>query len=310
MYPISYPVWDWRQTGVAAGPARAQAMMETSLVALKEWYGEVVDYQYVGADGVTVSVGDSMPIMVGETGWKARQTNPASEIEQYAALPPNAKWYFDLLYGNPGGYAVLAGLGRRPADDFLLRGVRRAVERHRRRLGPVGHRAPGALCPVRHAGGPRLQRRPVRGCRLLRPAAVLARSPSTRPPSTTRWWASAAPRIRRSWRTRSVAPTRWRASTGRRRPISLPEPSSAPPALTVGTIPFDAANTRMTVRVYSPAAGIRVRLKVEDSANTGARRGDRGSHHHGQRLGDADLRLRRPGRRLASPEPGLRSTTG
>ncbi len=32
-------------------------------------------------------------------------------------------------------------------------------------------------------------------------------------------------------------------------------------------IPFDASNTRMTVRVYSPDAGIQVRLKVEDHAN-------------------------------------------
>ena len=38
--------------------------------------------------------------------------------------------------------------------------------------------------------------------------------------------------------------------------------------LTVGTIPFDAANTRMTVRVYSPTVGIKVRLKVEDAANS------------------------------------------
>ena len=38
--------------------------------------------------------------------------------------------------------------------------------------------------------------------------------------------------------------------------------------LIAGTIPFDASNTRMTVRVYSPAAGIPVRLKVEDSADT------------------------------------------
>ena len=35
----------------------------------------------------------------------------------------------------------------------------------------------------------------------------------------------------------------------------------------VGKIPFDAANTRMTVRVYSPNAGIKVRLKVEDAAD-------------------------------------------
>jgi uncharacterized repeat protein (TIGR03803 family) len=36
----------------------------------------------------------------------------------------------------------------------------------------------------------------------------------------------------------------------------------------VGTIPFDAANTRMTVRVDSPTAGIKVRLRVEDAANS------------------------------------------
>jgi hypothetical protein len=38
---------------------------------------------------------------------------------------------------------------------------------------------------------------------------------------------------------------------------------------TVGKIPFDAANTRMTVRVWSPDAGIPVRLKVEDHTNGG-----------------------------------------
>jgi hypothetical protein len=37
---------------------------------------------------------------------------------------------------------------------------------------------------------------------------------------------------------------------------------------TVGVIPFSASNTRMTVRVYSPDAGIQVRLKVEDHTNT------------------------------------------
>ncbi len=37
----------------------------------------------------------------------------------------------------------------------------------------------------------------------------------------------------------------------------------------VPTIPLDASNTRMTVRVYSPAAGIPVRLKIEDASNPG-----------------------------------------
>ncbi len=36
---------------------------------------------------------------------------------------------------------------------------------------------------------------------------------------------------------------------------------------TVGNIPFTTTETRMTVRVYSPRAGIPVRLKVEDSAD-------------------------------------------
>ena len=42
---------------------------------------------------------------------------------------------------------------------------------------------------------------------------------------------------------------------------------STGPGNSVGKIPFDAANTRMTVRVYSPNAGIKVRLKVEDAAD-------------------------------------------
>jgi hypothetical protein len=42
---------------------------------------------------------------------------------------------------------------------------------------------------------------------------------------------------------------------------------STGPNQSVGKIPFDAANTRMTVRVYSPGAGIKVRLKVEDAAD-------------------------------------------
>jgi hypothetical protein len=38
-------------------------------------------------------------------------------------------------------------------------------------------------------------------------------------------------------------------------------------SLNVGTLPFDAANTRMSVRVYSPDAGIPVRVKIENSGN-------------------------------------------
>jgi hypothetical protein len=44
---------------------------------------------------------------------------------------------------------------------------------------------------------------------------------------------------------------------------------STGPNLTVGTIPFTATNTRMTVRVWSPDAGIRVLLKLEDATSPG-----------------------------------------
>ncbi|WP_370250302.1 Ig-like domain-containing protein [Cryobacterium sp. HLT2-28] len=39
--------------------------------------------------------------------------------------------------------------------------------------------------------------------------------------------------------------------------------------LSVDTIPFTVARTKMTMRVYSPAAGVRVRMKFENAANPG-----------------------------------------
>ncbi len=51
--------------------------------------------------------------------------------------------------------------------------------------------------------------------------------------------------------------------------VNLAAPPPPPDrSLGVGKIPFDAANTRVTVRVWSPDAGIQVRLKVEDSTST------------------------------------------
>jgi hypothetical protein len=99
--------WDWKQTGVPAGLARAEAMMRASaegpqnasqpLGYAKYSYTQVANYLYKDAAGNTVSTGASLPITVGETGWKAVQTNPASEIERYTALPVNQKWYYDLM---------------------------------------------------------------------------------------------------------------------------------------------------------------------------------------------------------------------
>ena len=106
-YPfINYQQWDWRQLGVAAGPLRAEAMMNASLVKAQDNYQAVYNYRYRNASGVTVTVGQSLPIVIGETGWKWRQTTPTQEIEVYAALPVNARWYNDLLQtweGSAGG---------------------------------------------------------------------------------------------------------------------------------------------------------------------------------------------------------------
>jgi len=100
MYPLSNSGrWDWHQLGVASGPARATAMMNASLQQAVDNYNAVAGYLFRDYTGSTVSVASAMPIVVGETGWKARQTNGNSLIELYTANPVNQKWYFDLLNG-------------------------------------------------------------------------------------------------------------------------------------------------------------------------------------------------------------------
>ena len=107
MYPITnYRLWDWKQEGVASGPLRAEAMMNEAAAVARASYQAVYDYQYQDASGATVSIGESLPIVVGETGWKWRQTNLQQEIETYAANPVNARWYYDLMLDwerSPGG---------------------------------------------------------------------------------------------------------------------------------------------------------------------------------------------------------------
>ena len=78
----------------------------------------------------------------------------------------------------------------------------------------------------------------------------------------------------------------------------------------VGRIPFTSTNTRMTVRVYSPRAGIPVRLKVEDADRRYPIGRNRGADDEGQRLGDADVQLRQPGLRHSGAEPGLHLQQG
>lgn len=98
MYPISNPsAWDWQQTAVPAGFERAAAMMNGALDFAQSAYQAVSNYRYLGGDGQWTTTGANLPIVVGETGWKAVRTNPASSIETYAAREQNAKWYYDLM---------------------------------------------------------------------------------------------------------------------------------------------------------------------------------------------------------------------
>lgn len=90
-YPLAETVhppatWDWQQLGVTAGPLRATAMMDASIAAARQ--------QYAAVRAHINSVGfPNMPIVIGETGWKAT----ASNGESNRAHPVNQKMYFDRL---------------------------------------------------------------------------------------------------------------------------------------------------------------------------------------------------------------------
>ncbi len=97
-YPFAtFYLWDWQQLSVPAGPARAQAMMEASLAQAKTAFNRVASYSYINAQNQSVTIGATLPLVIGETGWKVRVTNSSNPLEVTAASPVNAKWYYDLL---------------------------------------------------------------------------------------------------------------------------------------------------------------------------------------------------------------------
>ncbi len=93
--------WNWQQTAVAAGPARAAAMMNAAFADAQADYALVANYSYTTTTGQVTTIGASLPITVGETGWKAVPTNTAQAIEAVTnpaiANPVNEKWYYDLM---------------------------------------------------------------------------------------------------------------------------------------------------------------------------------------------------------------------
>jgi exo-beta-1,3-glucanase (GH17 family) len=77
--------WDWQQTSVASA-SRATAMMDAAIQSTKQDFAAV--RTYMSNNGFAV-----MPIIVGETGWKAE----ASNGESYRAHPVNQKMFLDRL---------------------------------------------------------------------------------------------------------------------------------------------------------------------------------------------------------------------
>ena len=90
-YPLAETIhppatWDWQQFGVAAGPARAVAMMDAAIAAAKQQYQAVrTNLNRLGFA--------SMPVVIGETGWKAVASNGENNRDH----PANQKMYFDRL---------------------------------------------------------------------------------------------------------------------------------------------------------------------------------------------------------------------
>ena len=90
-YPFidaKYSLWDWQQTQATAGSARVAAMMDAAIAKAK------ADYQAVRShlDGYGYA---SMPIVVGETGWKAAVSDGGSEAMRASQV--NQKMYHDRL---------------------------------------------------------------------------------------------------------------------------------------------------------------------------------------------------------------------
>ncbi len=103
----SYPIlnsasWDWMQLATPTGPGRATAMMNAALTYAKNETAAVSAYPMTPTGGTRTTIGAVLPLVMGETGWKAAWTNPSSAIELYTATPINAKAYLDLLNGWKG----------------------------------------------------------------------------------------------------------------------------------------------------------------------------------------------------------------
>ena len=108
----SYPIlttnqWDWEQQAVPES-SRAAAMMDASVQRVRDSYDAV--RKHIDGQGQF-----NMPIVVGETGWKAVAT---SDALTYLAHPANQKMYYDRLVA--WSDAVRAGTAAGPVAIFYF----------------------------------------------------------------------------------------------------------------------------------------------------------------------------------------------
>jgi exo-beta-1,3-glucanase (GH17 family) len=94
VYPFldaPYDAWDWKQLSVPAGPQRAVAMMNAAF-----------QYAKSSIDSVRTALaqkGLSVPILLGETGWKSATGNGTNQdtTEKFRAHPVNEKIFYDAI---------------------------------------------------------------------------------------------------------------------------------------------------------------------------------------------------------------------
>jgi hypothetical protein len=87
-FPDGSLYWDWKQLSVPAGPARAKAMMDASMVELRRQYAMV----RTAIDSMGLH---AMPIAITETGWKAFDSEAPKQAQR--AHPVNQKMFYQRL---------------------------------------------------------------------------------------------------------------------------------------------------------------------------------------------------------------------
>ncbi len=267
-YPISNPNgWDWKQTGTAAGAARAAAMMSAALEFAKSSYNAVRDYSYVDTAGKSVTIGGTRPIVVGETGWKASRTNTSSEIEGFTARDANAKWYFDLVRGwETGGsgpksvfyFSAFDEAWKGNDDGWGLWKADRSA-----RYGLCGTAA-GEPCNADlyvgagYFGAPTPPSGSYSVIDFNTAGLTYTLSPfgGEQAELVTTGVPAGGPAGRVARINRAAGSQCWAGTT-----LSVGD------QLSVGRLPFTANATTISVRIYVPVAGMSVKLKVEDASN-------------------------------------------